>query len=162
MDEMKVGGEVLAFCTTCKTLKDHIIVAMLGEKPAKVECMGCHKQHAFRGAPGAKKAAKPRAAKATPPPPVDDLDAKLAGREGEARAYAPKERFAVDELVRHPSFGVGLVVALPAPQRVEVAFRGGRKLLLHDRDAAVPSTLERPAPRNDDDERRVTDAPPDK
>jgi hypothetical protein len=35
--------------------------------------------------------------------------------------------------VRHPSFGCGLVTALPAAQRMEVAFQDGKRLLVHDR-----------------------------
>ena len=38
--------------------------------------------------------------------------------------------------------------------------RGGRKLLQHDRNAPVVSTLERPRPREDDGKTPVSDAPP--
>jgi hypothetical protein len=166
--EFKVGGDVEAYCTTCKTMKDHVIVAMLDEKPAKVECAGCHKQHVYRaGPPGTRsESSRSRRAPAAPvsaPPVAEALEAKLAGRDADARAYSPNLRFAVDDIVRHPSFGLGVVVSLPAAQKVEIDFRGGRKLLLHDRGSAQPSTLERPPRRDDDDKRTpITDAPPAK
>lgn len=164
MEAFKVGGEVDAWCTTCKTMKWHVIVAMLGAKPAKVECNGCHKQHAFRPSePGPKpvRAAKPRSTAVPPPaPPVDDLEAKLSGRADDARTYSPSDRYAVEEVVRHPTFGLGLVVGVPGAQKVEVAFRGGRKLLLHDREHAHAPSLERPPRRDESGPTPITDAPP--
>jgi hypothetical protein len=163
-----VGGDVEAYCTTCKMMKDHVIVAMVGDKPAKVECAGCHKQHVYRaGPPGTKPERVPRTRtsrasepEAPPQATLSEIAAKLVGREGEAKPYSPMTRFALDEVVKHPSFGVGLVTALPAAQKVEIAFPSGRKLLLHDRGAAQPSTLQRPKPREEDDRTPVTDAPP--
>jgi hypothetical protein len=163
MDPVKVGGEVESWCTTCRTMKWHVVVAVVDGKPAKVECAGCHKHHGFRPtAPGAPKPRAPRSAKAAAPEPapVDDLAEKLAAGERDARAYSPMDAYAVGEFVRHPSFGVGLVIAQPAPQKVELAFRVGRKLLVHRRGEATAPTLERPPPRADDDGPTVTDAPP--
>ena len=89
-----------------------------------------------------------------------DLDARLAGGERDAIQYSPRDTYAIDQFVRHPTFGVGLVVALPAAQKVEVAFHAGRKLLVHQRgDAPAAPTLQRPQRRDDDEPRGVTDAP---
>jgi hypothetical protein len=166
--DSKVGGDVEAWCTTCKTMKDHVIVALVDGKPAKVECAGCHKQHVYRAnPPGTKSEGTGRTrrtaslAAVSAPVIAEALEARLAGREGDAKAYSPGTRYAVDDIVRHPSFGLGVVVSLPAATKVEIDFRGGRKLLLHDRGSAPVPALERPAPRDDDDkDRRVTDAPP--
>jgi hypothetical protein len=167
MDNVKVGGEIEAYCTTCKQMKWHVVVAVVDEKPVKVECHGCHKQHVFRaGPPGEAKPRaprKPRADEPAAPPPIGDLEERLAAGERDARTYSPKDSYAIDQFVRHPTFGVGLVVALPAAQKVEVAFRAGRKLLVHARsDAPAAPTLVRPPRRDDDDTRAVTDAPPDR
>ena len=162
--DFKVGGDVEAYCTTCKTMKEHVIVAMIGDRPAKVECAGCHKQHVYRAAPPGTKSTEPRARRSSSavsaPPVAEALEARLAGREGDARAYSPNERYAVDEIVKHPTFGLGVVVSLPSAQKAEVDFRAGRKLLLHDRGSAQPLTLERPPPRKDDERTPITDAPP--
>jgi hypothetical protein len=87
-----------------------------------------------------------------------DLAALLAGREG--RAYDPSSRFEVGEVLRHPSFGKGLVTQILAPQKMEAVFPGGPKLLMHDRAAASAPTLVRPARRDDDEKTPPTDAPP--
>jgi hypothetical protein len=168
MDTIRVGGEIEAWCTSCKTDKWHVIVALVDGKPVKVECLGCHKQHVYRAhAPGAapKKAASPRArAAAAPaaPAPPDDLDEKLRAGAASARAYSVRERFAVGDFVRHPTFGVGLVTALPAAQKMEVAFADGRKLLMHDRGEAAAPGLQRPVRREEGEAQYPTDAPPRK
>jgi hypothetical protein len=141
-------------------MRHHVVVAMTGAVPAKVECLSCHKQHTLRTprsrARGA--ATKPAALPATA---VVDIEAKLRGREKTATGYDPARACALDEVIRHPSFGLGVVVALPAPQRMEVAFRDGRKFLVHDRAGGGPR-LKRPVEHLSTDPRGASDAPPDK
>ena len=153
-----MGGELDSWCTTCRLMKWHTIVAIVDGKPAKVECQGCSKQHQYRAQPpdsstekGEKPPKKPRARKAATPavPPVD-FETLLAGRSGEAKTYSPNETFVVGDVVRHPSFDIGVVTALPGPQKVELTFRDGtKKILLHDRGATQASKLGAP-PRRDD------------
>jgi hypothetical protein len=126
-----------------------------------VECQGCHKQHQYRAQPPG--TAKPRTPRATaaraviPTAPPIDFAARIAGREGEARAYSPNDSYAPEQLVRHPTFGVGVVVAATAPQKIEVEFREGRKFLVHDRATATASRL--PAPPRRDEEVLHTGTP---
>src|SRR5689334_4283586 len=130
MDPIKVGGEIEAWCTSCKDLKWHVVVAMVGAKPAKVECHGCHKQHVYRAAaPGTKTEKAPRAPSTRTRStavktgaPLEDATAELKAGAATARPFSVRDRFAVGEFVRHPTFGVGKVTALPAPQKMEVAF----------------------------------------
>ena len=50
---LKVGGDVDSWCTKCRMMLTHRIVAMVGPKPARVECETCHSQHNWRErAPG--------------------------------------------------------------------------------------------------------------
>ena len=156
-EELKVGGELDAWCTSCKLMKWHTIVALVDGKPAKVECQGCHKQHQFRAQPpaaGEKPEKAPRAKRAaktaTPPVPAVDFDTLLGGREAEAKAYSPNDTYALNDVVRHPSFGVGVATATPGPQKIELTFRdGSKKVLLHDRGGVQASKLE-PPPRRED------------
>jgi hypothetical protein len=143
MSAAKVSEEIEAWCPTCKTTKWQIVVALVAGKPAKLECIGCHRQHGLRSprATHREALARPRPA---PPPPVD-LDARLVGREGQAQPYSPRATYAVDDVIRHPSFGLGLVVAAPGPQRIEVQFRAARKLLAHGQDEPGGPRLTRPA-----------------
>jgi hypothetical protein len=60
--------------------------------------------------------------------------ANLAWAEEErtARAYSATQTFAVGELVEHPKFGRGTVVAV-ATQRMDVEFESGKSTLVHAR-----------------------------
>ena len=175
-EAIKVGAETQAWCTSCRDMQWHVIVAMVGPRPAKVECIHCHKQHLFRasppGAPAAKDARdKParasgsstarstrKAASAVVPETID-LAPLIAGRE--PRPYSPASAFVIGDVVGHSTFGVGVVVLLPGPQKMEVAFSGGQKLLAHGRGSvATAAPLARPAPRVDDGTRHASDAPP--
>ena len=158
-EELKVGGELDAWCTSCRLMKWHTIVALVDGKPAKVECQGCGKQHQYRAQPpgagekGEKtpRAPRARAAKTAAPaaPPVD-FETLLGGREADAKGYSPNDTYALNDVVRHPSFGVGVATAMPGPQKIELTFRdGSKKVLLHDRGGAQASKLG-PAPRRDD------------
>src|SRR5258706_5395331 len=48
---LKVGCDVDRWCTKCRMMLTHRIVAMAGPKPARVECETCHSQHNFREFP---------------------------------------------------------------------------------------------------------------
>ncbi|MBI5481927.1 MAG: hypothetical protein HY906_23940 [Deltaproteobacteria bacterium] len=158
---MKVGGEIEAYCTSCKAIHWHIIIAMVDARPAKVECLSCHKQHTLRTARSrARGAAAP--APSRPATVLLDLEEKLRGREKTATGYDPERACALDEVIRHPSFGLGVVVALPAPQRMEVAFHGGRKFLVHDRAGGGPRLKRPDAHAADEAPRGASDAPPAK
>jgi hypothetical protein len=134
----KVGGEVESYCAACKDFKWHVVVALVSGLPAKVECLGCHKHHMYRPSQPAKDttAKAPRKSRAGSAPKASvDLDAAFSGRT--ARRYSPKEIFATDDVIDHPSFGLGLVVALqPGAQKMEVAFRDAKRWLVCARPPA--------------------------
>ena len=131
----KVCADIESYCTACRLMTWHVVVAMVGQKPAKVECHRCHKQHAFRAGPPGEP--KPRAAGGSrkaaagpkPDPRPSQLDERLSAGASLARTYTPRDRFVVDEVIQHPTFGTGLVTALPAATKMEVHFREGKKLL---------------------------------
>jgi hypothetical protein len=85
------------------------------------------------------RAADPRVAK-TPAGVVDSILGSLTelarlgwqAPEIHARAYSPKETFAVGETIEHPKFGRGMVtgVATSMP-RIDVEFADGKKSLVH-------------------------------
>ena len=58
----------------------------------------------------------------------------LRGRTGDtARTYATSERFAPGEIIKHASFGLGVVVAERDSVKIDVHFPDGPKVLLHGR-----------------------------
>lgn len=120
---------------------NHTIVAMVGEKIARVECNTCHGTHAYHpvktpkvpaaAKAGGQKAAAPRKAKADPDAVDREEWAALhSGMDPEqATPYDMDRMYRINTLLLHPSFGLGIVKALLPPRKVSVLFRDGRKLL---------------------------------
>src|SRR5205809_624228 len=47
-----VGKEALSYCTSCKMDLNHTIVALKGDRIAKVHCLTCKKEHVYRAPKG--------------------------------------------------------------------------------------------------------------
>jgi hypothetical protein len=143
----KVGGEVDAFCTRCKLTLAHTILAMVGTKIARVRCNTCGGDHAFRSAPGTTDRAAPSSSRGTsraasapradkPEKVVISFEEQLAGKDlANAPKYSPKDTYQVDQVIQHPTFGLGLVTAVRG-DKVDIAFKSETKTLVHGRGGA--------------------------
>ena len=132
-----VAKEVLSYCTSCKIDLQHIVVAMKGDKVAKVQCKTCKKEHAFRAPKGVtepppkkkKKSAEPAAQARSISAEWEKLMAEK--KAAPTRNYNAKTIFALGDKLTHPSFGDGIVGRLIYPNKVEVIFRNDVKILIH-------------------------------
>jgi hypothetical protein len=136
----KVCGNCDSWCGKCKLLLAHTIETMDGPLPARVQCNTCHQQHAFKDhkpgevrtgmgraprAPAGPKRATPGAARASH---YEELMKSHALEVG--RTYSPKEKFAVGDVVQHPTFGLGVTTAVKDAKKVEVLFHDGARVLI--------------------------------
>ncbi len=140
----RVGGDVDAYCTKCRMILGHTIIAMVPDKIARVRCNTCQGLHAYKaGPPGTKTAStrsagsaegrtRPAAARAPrEKAEVRPFEEIFAGRDtSDARPYAARERFAEGEILSHPTFGLGLVKSA-RQDKVDVIFKLGEKTLVH-------------------------------
>jgi hypothetical protein len=129
MKTSRVGGDIDAFCTRCKMELGHTVLAMVGTKPARVRCNTCQGEHNYRGS----SAPTPRRATAATreKPQVTSWEALLANKDlSRARTYSAKEKFAEDEVLNHPIFGIGLVQEVRG-DKIQVAFKADVKTLVH-------------------------------
>jgi hypothetical protein len=134
--EAKVGGEIDAFCTRCKMVLAHTVLAMVGTKVARVRCNTCGSDHAHRSAPGARSRSSP--SKPREPKVVLSFEDRIAGKDvAGAVTYDPKATFQLEQLVRHPTFGMGIVTAV-RDDKIDVAFKASQKTLVHKRTAQQP------------------------
>jgi len=151
----RVGGEIDAACGKCELNLAHTIIAMVGPKVVKVKCNTCGGEHTYRGvqplvklqsfaAPkratsssssSSKSTAVKRSAASTV---VISWDEQFKGKDlSQAKKYSPRETFVVDDVVDHPTFGLGLVRAV-RDGKVEVAFKQEDKILVHGK-APLPT-----------------------
>ncbi|SEK81242.1 hypothetical protein SAMN05444354_102414 [Stigmatella aurantiaca] len=152
----KVGGEVDALCTRCKLTLAHTILAMVGPKIVRVRCNTCGGDHAYRSAPGttdrptpaarssssssASRSSSSRAEKAEKV--VISFEEQLAGKDiANAPKYSPKDTYRLDQVIQHPTFGLGLVTVVRG-DKVDIVFKSETKTLVHGRGGPA---AERPA-----------------
>lgn len=127
----KVGGEVDAFCTRCKLTLAHIILAIVGSKIARVRCNTCGGDHAFRSAPGRTRA--PSAPRQSRKRVVISFEEQLAGKDvAHAARYSPRNSYQHDQVIEHPTFGLGIVTTV-REDKVDVVFKMAQKTLVHGR-----------------------------
>jgi hypothetical protein len=152
MAPKKVGGEVDALCSKCRMTLAHTILAMVGSKIARVRCNTCNGDHVYRTEGGtalSRGSTTPRAPR--PEKVVVTFDQRLAGKDlASAPKYSPKETYALDQIINHPSFGVGIVTEVRG-DKVEVAFKADSKTLVHGRggEPAAKPMFHPPAPRSE-------------
>jgi hypothetical protein len=145
---LKVGGEVDGLCTRCGMTLAHTIIAMVDGRPVKVECNTCHGVHRFRGdLPGVAgrgsraSAIASAGARATtgaanrstrPRAPAVSFDEVLRTKElAMSQRYSPRATYSLDQVIEHPSFGLGWVSAVRDANKIEVTFRHEVKVLVH-------------------------------
>jgi hypothetical protein len=105
-------------------------------RPAKVECNTCHGVHKWRSPPGAKPmktvGGRPAAARSVTTKTTISFEELLRARDlASATRYSPKATYRVDQVIEHPTFGLGFVSAVRDATKVEVTFRSDVKVLVH-------------------------------
>lgn len=144
--KLSAGDIIDARCTRCRDILNHRIVAMVGDKVVRVECNTCGGVHNYYPPPTAKTVKVPgggsvtakkttTAAPRTPKrdPQQSDRDEWLSLRSNmridRAIAYTMNGKFRSDDLVDHPVFGLGVVRQIVPPNKMQVLFEDGIKLL---------------------------------
>lgn len=130
---LSAGEEIDSACLKCKDITNHTIVAMKGEKIAKVECNTCKAKHMYRAEMPVKKTKKPAGPKITvaEKKAAESFSKMMSGRnEDEASKYSMKSVFGKDDLIKHPSFGLGVVTATIPPNKIELTFHEGPKIFI--------------------------------
>jgi hypothetical protein len=130
-----VGKDIDSWCTRCKLILAHTIEAVRDGKITRVHCNTCKAQHAYRPkAPG--NTARTRSPAAGRKPADSDFDSLMRGKDpAKARRYALVERFVVNELLRHPQFGLGVVRITKDHDKIEVVFADSVRTLIHGRSS---------------------------
>ncbi|MCG2749965.1 MAG: hypothetical protein L6365_20835 [Desulfobulbaceae bacterium] len=140
--ELTAGDDIDSRCLKCKQVTNHTIAAMVGSKVAKVQCNVCRAVHNYRPVQVEKKTTLRRSGEKSGQPVKTPRISKelkaennflelLGGRDPIAAVrYAMTKSFAEDDLVNHPFFGIGLVTRVIPPNKIDVVFKEGSKILI--------------------------------
>ena len=135
----RVGQEITAYCGKCKDERSHTVTAMDGETVKKVTCSMCGGLHNYKPSPAAASTTE-RATKSKGTTSSKSSGTKRS-REVAAFAIDPKRpvksynmdsNFSAGDVINHPKFGLGSVESSPGPNKIEVRFQEGKKMLVHN------------------------------
>ena len=142
--KIEAGNDILAYCGKCKEDSDHTIASMENNKICKVLCKTCKALHNYRKP---KRTAKENSAIKTSKRKKSTSsqkglrksskkwDALLADYDlNSALDYSMKQKHEESSLIRHPSFGVGVVTRKIDQNKIEVQFENDIKLLAINRN----------------------------
>lgn len=140
--DLSAGDDVDSRCLKCKSVTNHTIIAMQDVEIVKVQCNTCGGRHNYRPAKAeVKKAVRRSAGKVVSASARTRIskEAKqaahfeelMAGRDlTKALPYAMNADFEANDLIDHPTFGLGVVTDKMSSARIEVAFKEAQKVLV--------------------------------
>lgn len=138
---VSAGDHIAAKCTKCKDTTNHTIVAMVGQKVVRVQCNICSSTHNYRADLPKKQPASRSAAvnKVTGTSAAATRSSNKAQRDwddlletakpADAAPYSMNTLMKEGLLIMHPTFGLGQVLSTSKPNKMEVRFQCGIKLL---------------------------------
>ncbi len=117
------GSEIEAWCPACKDVKTNVVVAMKGTRAAKTQCRVCESVHAYRKNPPDYRAKK-----------KNQFQDAMDGRDtSKAAPYKISKKYNLDDVIKHKTFGLGLVTRVVSDKKLEVLFEESTKLMVHGR-----------------------------
>jgi hypothetical protein len=146
MKTYKMMDEVVYHCTRCKMELNHRIIRVESGRPKRVLCLTCQTERSYRASAPAKAkagrvskagavakvgAAKTPGKRAPAGKKSQEAEwlARLSQRRAEPKAYDMAQAYQLDDAIQHQTFGVGLVVDLIPPDKIQVFFPDGAKTL---------------------------------
>ena len=133
----RVGGEIESYCGSCKEDRTHIVAAMDGDIVRRVTCSMCGGTHNFKRKAAASAAASAsgealKTKRATSSRRTKATQAFTIDPSRPQKAYDMNHNYSSGDVISHPKFGPGLVETILPPNKIEVRFQEGKKMLLHN------------------------------
>ncbi len=133
MTKIAVGSDVEAYCTKCKMVLAHTVIAMQGLKPRRVKCNTCNGEHNYRATkPLAKTAKKPAKAKTgTPKRTRQSWEEVMQEASSKPhKSYSMSGSFGEGDWIEHKAFGLGCVQSFTPPNKITVRFADSTRMLV--------------------------------
>ncbi len=126
LEKLTAGENIGSYCTKCRLVIDHVIIAMEGEVIAKVKCKTCGSAHKYRSAADVKPA---RTKKKESAKTAEMLwETCLTEAKGKERAYDMAGKYRIGDIIIHDRFGKGVVRKLYY-NKCDVLFKDKERLM---------------------------------
>jgi len=137
----QVGTDIDAWCTRCKRMLTHTVLAKTEGRTVRVVCNTCNSEHKFYSdPPGSRKKTSRRktgsgwsGSKKHPAAARLFQDAARDKDMSKPTAYNPSTTFELDQVIIHGKFGVGIVTEVKPRGRITVSFEDAVRVLVHAR-----------------------------
>jgi hypothetical protein len=139
-----VAKSFFAFCKKCDAERYHVVIAHTTSRSAKIKCEVCGSQKSF-SLPKAAGTVSAKTGKVTRTRSTNTENARRNSHNAEYEhlmtaydaakeiSYSIKGKFAMNQKISHPKFGVGIVRGVQ-PEKVEVVFADEVRNLVHNRE----------------------------
>ena len=130
-DRISTGSDTDSYCTKCKLILEHIVVAMTGGVVVKVKCKTCGSTHRFKGMPAER--TKSTKMKGTAIKPVlttqAQWEAAVGTANGNEQPYDMTGSYRAGDIIVHSVFGKG-IVQKTLFNKCSILFRDKERLLV--------------------------------
>ncbi|MBS1113971.1 MAG: hypothetical protein H6Q92_1734 [Nitrospirae bacterium] len=130
-DRISTGSDIDSYCTKCKLMLEHIVVAMTGGTVVKVKCKTCGSIHRFKGMP-AERTILPKAKGAAAKSAINiqvQWETAIDTASGIEKTYEMTGSYCPGDLIVHSVFGKG-IVQKTFFNKCSVLFRDKERLLV--------------------------------
>lgn len=144
------GSPIDGYCSECRADVGHVVLEAVGTQIRVVRCDKCGREGPFKSPRAKTKAAlleaaqrkkapssrkSTRTSKAPPTPPPEEVYRQLMESRdlSSAVSYSVKNPLELGDLVKHPSFGYGIVTSLADTQKAKILFEEGERMMACNR-----------------------------
>jgi hypothetical protein len=131
LEKRSAGESVSAYCTKCRLVSDHVIIAMAadGETIEKVKCRTCGSAHKYRPSADVKSGKAVKKKEDAIKTAELFWESCLAEARGEERIYEMSAKYRVGDIVLHNTFGKGVVRKIYI-NKCDVLFKDKERLMV--------------------------------
>jgi len=124
-----LSSELIHYCSQCKSDQNHRVVEMNKDVPKRVICLTCESSRVYRPKPLAVRRAHMGKVAAAKTALESQWRQKLLEKKHAPKAYKMDGIYKIDDIVSHNTFGLGLTTQLIAPDKMQIFFDDGLKLM---------------------------------
>ncbi|MFO1464292.1 MAG: hypothetical protein U1F66_10995 [bacterium] len=121
--------ELIHWCTRCKLDLNHRVIQVDNGVPKRILCLTCQSDRVYRPKSLSNRKAAFGKAAAMKLAQENALREKLQSSKRSPKAYSMDGVYKLDDIISHQTFGLGLATEIVFPDKLQIFFDDGMRLL---------------------------------
>ncbi len=121
--------ELIHWCTRCKLDLNHRVIQVDNGVPKRILCLTCQSDRVYRPKSLSNRKAAFGKAAAVKLAQENALREKLQSSKRSPKAYSMDGVYKLDDIISHQTFGLGLATEIVFPDKLQIFFDDGMRLL---------------------------------